>query len=98
MGFFETNIVSLEETRRLLADAMAHHGAGNLADAERLYMAVLDREYRIAEILPLVAGVASARGDLHAALEHWTRFLRIQPSHLFGLREKAFRAAPFGMG
>ncbi|MEQ1717171.1 MAG: 50S ribosomal protein L11 methyltransferase [Hyphomicrobium sp.] len=88
MGRIETNIVALEETRRLLRAGMDYHSAGKFAEAESAYLAVLDHGYRIADVLPLVAGLASARGDLLAALEHWTKLLDLQPSHIFGLCEK----------
>lgn len=88
MGYIDTSIVALQEPRRLLASAMDHHRTGNLDDAERDYLAVLKHGYRVTDVLPLVAGLAAARGDVHAALEHWTLVLQHQPAHVWGLTEK----------
>lgn len=76
------------ETSDVLAAAMAHHAAGRLEAAEQDYLEVLDRNYRLADILPLVAGLAKDRNDTSAALQHWTRLLQLQPSNVFALLEK----------
>jgi type II protein arginine methyltransferase len=74
--------------RQILASAMDFHAAGNLEDAERQYLAVLSHGYRIADVLPLLAGIASSKGDFLTALERWSQLLEFQPAHLFGLMEK----------
>lgn len=64
------------------------HASGDLHEAEKEYLAVIARGYRVTEILPLLAGIATINGDLQVALDRWTTFLDLKPSHLFGLMEK----------
>ena len=73
----------------ILADAMDFHAAGEFEAAETAYVAVIARGYRVIDVLPLLAGISSANGDFEIALERWTQLLELQPSHLFGLTEKA---------
>lgn len=74
---------------QILAKAMDHHEAGDLEHAEAEYLAVIACGYRVIDILPLLAGIATANGDIEIALDRWTEFLALRPSHLFGLMEKA---------
>lgn len=78
----------LRASRTMLAAAMDQHAAGRLDHAERNYLAVLSEGYRSTDILPLLAGIASVKGDLQAAVEHWTRLLALMPSHLAGWTER----------
>lgn len=73
---------------QILAKAMDHHAAGELLDAEADYLAVIAQGYRVTDVLPLLAGIATANGDIKIALDRWTELLDLQPSHLFGLMEK----------
>ncbi|MBS0269661.1 MAG: tetratricopeptide repeat protein [Proteobacteria bacterium] len=73
----------------ILAEAMDFHAAGELEAAETAYVAVISRGYRVIDVLPLLAGISSANGDFEIALERWTQLLELQPSHLFGLMQKA---------
>ncbi len=73
---------------QILAKAMDHHAAGELLDAEADYLAVIAQGYRAADVLPLLAGIAAANGDIKIALDRWTELLDLQPTHLFGLMEK----------
>lgn len=88
MDFAEVTEDALREPRQILKSAMHHHGAGDLQKAEAEYLAVLELDYRIADILPLLAGLAAKRGDLVAAVERWTRLLDLVPAHFLGLVEK----------
>jgi type II protein arginine methyltransferase len=73
---------------QILAKAMDFHAAGDLHDAEEAYLAVMARGYRIVDVLPLLAGIATIGGDIDVALARWTQLLDLQPTHLLGLMEK----------
>ena len=76
------------DVHAILNDAMTDHFAGNAAAAEAGYRLVLDRNYRPADVLPLLAKLLSNRGDLQGSIDHWDRLLRIDPLHLAGLLEQ----------
>ncbi len=72
-----------------LNEAMRFHASGDLARAEERYVQVLSKEYRTADILPLLAGVVAKRGDLEAALYYWDKLLALDARHLTAYLEKA---------
>ena len=76
------------DVHAILNDAMTDHFAGNAVAAEAGYRRVLDRNYRPADVLPLLAKLLSNRGDLQGSLDHWNRLLKIDPAHLSGMLEK----------
>jgi type II protein arginine methyltransferase len=72
----------------LLKNATAYHSSGDFEKAEQAYLRLLDHGYRKADILLLLARVATERGNLEAALGHLDRMLELAPHHLDGLIEK----------
>lgn len=84
----EISPVVQSEVRQVLLEAMRHHGEGRLESAERCYLQVLERQYRVTEILPLLAGIAGTTGRQDVALGYWNDLLDIQPDHLVALLEK----------
>lgn len=84
----EISPVAQSEARRALVEAMRHHGEGRLESAEHYYLQVLERQYRVTDILPLLAGIAGTTGRQDLALRYWNDLLDIQPDHLVALLEK----------
>lgn len=78
----------LAEARTALAEAMALHEAGQLEAAEAGYRAVLARDYRAAEVLPLLAGLLGRLSRPEDALRAWDQLLAIEPDHVVALHEK----------
>ena len=74
--------------RTTLDEAIQLHEAGNLDAAEPRYRIVIEHGYRIAEVLPILAGILGLRGANEAALELWERLLAIHPDHAVALHEK----------
>jgi tetratricopeptide (TPR) repeat protein len=74
--------------RKLLHEAMELQTAGNLAAAEPRYRDVIARGYRIADVLPVLAGILAQRGALDEAIGHWDALLAIDPDHAVALHEK----------
>jgi hypothetical protein len=72
-----------------LNEAMRFHANGDLERAEKHYVQVLSKEYRTAEILPLLAGVVTKRGDMEMALYYWDKLIALDPRHLTAYLEKA---------
>jgi tetratricopeptide (TPR) repeat protein len=72
-----------------LDEAMRFHASGDLERAEKHYVQVLSKEYRMADILPLLAGVVTKRGDIEAALHYWDKLIALDPRHLTAYLEKA---------
>ncbi len=72
-----------------LNEAMHFHAMGDLDRAEKQYVQVLSKEYRTADILPLLASVVAKRGDAEAAIYYWDKLLAIDPRHLTAYLEKA---------
>ncbi len=88
MNIIQIDRNSGKSPSQILAKAMNHHAAGELLDAEAQYLAVIRQGYRAIDVLPLLAGIATANGDIQTALDRWSQLLELQPSHLFGLMEK----------
>jgi type II protein arginine methyltransferase len=79
---------ALAQARKALNEAMKFHSEGKLEDAEEHYRRVLEYRYRVPDVLPLLAGVATLRGRLEVALACWNDLLNIKPDHVVGLMEK----------
>ena len=88
MNIIQIDRNSGKSPSQILAKAMDHHAAGELLDAEAEYLAVIAQGYRAVDVLPLLAGISTANGDIQIALDRWTQLLDLQPSHRFGLMEK----------
>ncbi|SNB79178.1 Predicted O-linked N-acetylglucosamine transferase, SPINDLY family [Arboricoccus pini] len=63
----------------LLHDALAHHQAGNLTEAERFYRAVLDREPRQPDALHLLGLCLAAVGRVEEGISSVRRLLAFWP-------------------
>lgn len=79
---------TLAVARDLLSRAMKSHSEGKLDAAEELYRQVLEYEYRVTDVLPLVAGVAAAAGRLEAALTFWDELLILRPGYQVALLQR----------
>ena len=75
--------------RKILHEAMELQAAGNLAAAEPRYREVIERGYRVNDILPILAGILAQRGALDEAAEQWDKLIAINPTHAVALHEKA---------
>ncbi|MFK0166573.1 50S ribosomal protein L11 methyltransferase [Rhizobium sp. NPDC090279] len=62
--------------------------AGELDLARERYCEVLGHRYRVADVLPLLAGIAALKGDTEAAMSWWTELLLLKPDHVLALLEK----------
>ncbi len=62
-----------------LAEAVAHHRAGRLADAERIYCGILEREPRNADVLQFLGLIALSRGDAANAISRIREALKLNP-------------------
>lgn len=80
--------MSVKRAREALNQAMQFHMAGELDLARERYCEVLAHQYRVADILPLLAGIAALRGDVKAAMSWWTDLLLLKPDHVVALLEK----------
>ncbi|KSV75967.1 hypothetical protein N185_16095 [Sinorhizobium sp. GW3] len=67
---------------------MKFHSDGMLEDAEHHYRLVLDQQYRVHDVLPLIAGIAKERGRFDVALAYWDELLRLMPDHIAAYLEK----------
>ena len=74
-------------TRVTLEEALQLHEAGNLAAAEPRYRMVVEEGYRVAEVLPILAGLTARRGADDEALMLWERLLALVPGHALALHE-----------
>ncbi|NTF44097.1 tetratricopeptide repeat protein [Rhizobium rhizogenes] len=84
----EGEVQVLVEARESLSLAMKFHASGEIERAEHYYLEVLQHRYRVPDILPLLAGIATLRGDTNAAITYWNDMLRIEPDHLVALLGK----------
>ncbi|KAI1691962.1 hypothetical protein DdX_21518 [Ditylenchus destructor] len=85
----EGEVQALVEARESLSLAMKFHASGEIERAEHYYLEVLQHRYRVPDILPLLAGIATLRGDTNAAITYWNDMLRIEPDHLVALLARA---------
>jgi type II protein arginine methyltransferase len=82
--------------RAVLLKATRHHHAGRLDEAERAYLEALSLGRRRLDILPMLAAIATQRGDLDAALSRWREVLEIEPGNLDALKQTASLSARLG--
>ncbi len=87
---------NLTFARTMLEEAMQLHEAGNLAAAEPRYRMVIEQGYRVAEVLPILAGIAAQRGAADEALALWDALLAMEPQHALALHEKGLLLAASG--
>lgn len=80
--------MSVKKAREALSRAMEFHTAGDIDRAQECYREVLDHQYRVPDILPLLAGIAALKGDTEAAISWWTDLLLLKPDHVVALLEK----------
>ncbi len=66
---------------KLIADAMMHHRAGRLADAEAAYLAVLNVAPGHAGTLHNLGVIAGARGNTHVAIAHFDAAIAAEPNY-----------------
>ena len=76
-----TTTTSVTGTDRLLADGIAHHRAGRLGEAARLYGEILSLEPEHVEALRLLGGVAAQTGRLDQAAGFWTAAAGLCPGN-----------------
>ena len=74
--------------RTMLDEAMQLQEAGNLAAAEPRFRMVIEQGYRVAEVLPILAGIVGQRNAHEEALELWDALLAIDPDHAVAHHEK----------
>ena len=78
----------LQSLLALLKSATTHHSSGAFEKAEQEYLQLIERDYRRADILLLLARVVAKQGRLEVAIGHLDRMLELVPRHLEGLIEK----------
>jgi len=74
--------------RTMLHEAIELQIAGNLAAAEPRFRMVIEQGYRVAEVLPILAGILAQRGALDDAIGQWDALLAIDADHPVALHEK----------
>ncbi|MFM9829291.1 MAG: tetratricopeptide repeat protein [Sphingomonas sp.] len=82
--------------RILLHEAMTLQEAGNLAEAEPRYRAVIALGYRAVEVLPVLAGIVAKRGAVDEAIDLWSALLAIIIDDPAALHEKALLLGKLG--
>src|SRR5580704_8689569 len=70
---------SIPQSQQMLARAVAAHQAGNLAQAEFLYKAVLQADKKQFDALHMLGVIEGQRGNFAAGIELLDRALRIRP-------------------
>jgi tetratricopeptide (TPR) repeat protein len=74
-------VVSLTDTRGLVARAATVFAAGKLDEAEALGRQALDSNASDFDVLHLLGAIAGQRGDLEAGLKFWDKACAIKPYH-----------------
>ncbi|WP_017664637.1 50S ribosomal protein L11 methyltransferase [Porphyrobacter sp. AAP82] len=74
--------------RTMLKEALLLQSAGNLAAAEARYRMVIEHGYRVAEVLPVLAGILGQRGADDEALAIWEEVLARDPGHAVAHHEQ----------
>lgn len=83
-----SKLKTITGARTILEEAMKSQQAGNLVAAEAHYRVVLDAGYRVADVLPIIAGILGLRGAHEEALMMWDRLLTIHPEHAVAHHER----------
>lgn len=73
-------IIQPSESSRLLQEAVSHHQAGRLAEAEALYQRILSNEPGHSETLRLLGVLARQRGQSDSAREYFERAIKSNPN------------------
>jgi type II protein arginine methyltransferase len=74
--------------RTILEEAIQLQELGNLVAAEARYRMVIEAGYRVADVLPILAGILTLRDADDEAIETWDRLLAICPAHDVAHHEK----------
>lgn len=83
-----SKLKAIAGARTILEEAMQLQEAGHLVAAEAHYRMVVDVGYRVADVLPILAGLLGLRGADEEALVMWDRLLAIYPAHAVAHHEK----------
>lgn len=83
-----SNLKPIAGARTILEDALKLQAAGDLVAAEAHYRMVIDAGYRVADVLPILAGILALRGADDEALMMWDRLLALHPAHAVAHHEK----------
>lgn len=83
-----SKLKAIAGARTILEEAMQLQEAGHLVAAEAHYRMVVDVGYRVADVLPILAGLLGLRGADEEALVMWDRLLAIHPAHAVAHHEK----------
>jgi type II protein arginine methyltransferase len=86
MSDIDTQITA---ARNLLHEAMELQTAGNLAGAALRYEMVIERGYRVPDVVPILAGILAQLDRLDEALGQWDAMLIMVPNHAVALHEQA---------
>lgn len=86
----------LTAARNHLHEAMVLQTAGNLPAAEARYRAVIAQGYRLAEVLPILAGIVAQRGALAEAVGLWDALLALDADHPLALHERSLLLGRLG--
>lgn len=81
--------IQITAARNLLHEAMELQTAGNLPGAALRYEMVIERGYRVPDVVPILAGILAQLGRLDQALGQWDAMLVLSPEHPVALHEKA---------
>jgi type II protein arginine methyltransferase len=82
------NLQAIAGARTILEEAMKLQEAGDLIAAEARYRTIIEAGYRLADVLPILAGILGLRGADEEALAVWDQLLAIHPAHAVAHHEK----------
>ena len=88
MGMTQPQRTTPDDVTALLAEGFAHHQAGRMAEAERIYTQILVSEPDVFDALHLRGLIYHQRGDHRGALSQIDAALRIDPENLLGLNNR----------
>ncbi len=91
-----SKLKAIAGARTILEEAMQLQEAGDLVAAEAHYRTVIEAGYRVADVLPILAGILGLRGAYQEALVMWDRLLAIQPAHAVAHHEKGLIYSQLG--
>lgn len=76
-----SKLKAIAGARTILEEAMQFQEEGDLVAAEANYRMIIDSGYRVADVLPILAGILALRGADDEALAMWDSLLAIHPAH-----------------
>jgi tetratricopeptide (TPR) repeat protein len=88
MGVAQLRRTKSKDIPALLAQGLAHHQVGRMAEAERIYTQILASEPEVFDALHLRGLIYQQRGDHQGALSQIDAALRIDPNNLLGLNNR----------